>query len=244
MKVFWGIINWLQIVLILVWTAFCGISGMIMMLILWNGSLVHLIQGKYLWSPMVCLITGVRVKVKGLEHVDADKPAIYVANHASHLDILAISRIMPIGLFYIGKKELASYPIMGQYMRLIGHIFVDRKNRERAMESMRMAAEKIKNGKSVITFPEGTRSKTDEMNVFKRGSFVIASEGKIDIVPIAIRGSRALLPSGSFSLRPGIIEVIIGERISAEMFTHINVEEIASLAQERVRKMLSEPPIK
>lgn len=193
---------------------------------------------------MICLITGVRIKVKGLEGIDGRKPAIYVANHASHLDILAISRIMPIGLFYIGKKELAYYPILGQYMKLIGHIFVDRKNRELAMESMRMAAEKIKNGKSIISYPEGTRSKTGEMNVFKRGSFIIAKEGKIDVVPIAIRGSREALQSGSYSIRPGIIEVIIGERISSDMYTHLSAEEIASLAQERVRNLMLQPTIK
>lgn len=240
MKILWGVINFLQIVLILVWTAVCGITGILMMLILWNGPLVHLIEGKYLWSPLVCLITGVRVKVTGLENVVPQNAAIYVANHASHFDIVAISRVMPIGLFFISKKELSRIPVMGQYMHLIGHIFVDRKNKETAMKSMEKAAEKIRNGKNVISFPEGTRSKTGDMSVFKRGSFIIARQGNIDVVPIAISGSRKILPSGSFSIRPGVMEVVIGKRIPSSDFVHLSVEEIASLAQERVRQMLQE----
>jgi 1-acyl-sn-glycerol-3-phosphate acyltransferase len=238
MKILFGVINAVQIILIIVWTAFCGLSGILMMLIMWNGPLVHLIQGKYLWSPFVCLISGVNIKVSGLQHVQPENPAIYVANHASHYDIVAISRVMPLGLFFVAKKELSRIPLMGQYMHLIGHIFVDRKNKENALKSMALAAEKIRKGKSVISFPEGTRSKSDQMNLFKRGSFIIAKEGKIDVVPIAIKGSRKILPSGSFSIRPGTIEVMIGERIPASSFSHLSVEEIASLAQERVRNLL------
>jgi 1-acyl-sn-glycerol-3-phosphate acyltransferase len=240
MKILWGVINFFQIVLIIAWTAVCGITGILMMLVLWNGPLVHLIEGKYLWSPFVCLITGVRVKVTGLENIDKHNAAIYVSNHASHFDIVAISRVMPLGLFFIAKKELSRIPLMGQYMHLIGHIFVDRNNKETAMVSMAKAAEKIRKGKNVISFAEGTRSKTDKMNIFKRGSFVIAREGKIDVVPIAILGSRKILASGSFSIRPGVMEVKIGKRIRATDFVHLSVEEIASLAQERVRAMLNE----
>jgi 1-acyl-sn-glycerol-3-phosphate acyltransferase len=242
MKILWALVNLIQIVIIFLWTAVCGISGMLLMLFLRNGSRVHLIEGKYLWSPVVCAVTGVRVRVKGLEHVQPERPAIYVANHASHFDIVAISRVMPVGLFFVAKKELSRIPVMGQYMRLIGHIFVDRKNKDQAMKSMHMAAQKIQSGKNVISFPEGTRSKTGKMNLFKRGSFIIAKDGAIDIVPIAISGSDNVLASGSFAIRPGTIDVVIGERIPSSRFAHLQIEDVAALAQASVQALLNSKP--
>jgi len=244
MKIIWAIVNIIQIILIILWTAVCGLTGIILMLFTFNGQWVHLVEGKYLWSPFVCAITGVRVKVQGLDNVHAKHAAIYVANHASHFDIVALSRVMPVGLFFVAKKELSRIPVMGQYMNFIGHIFVDRKNKENAMRSMQIAAEKIKSGKNVISFPEGTRSKTDNMNIFKRGSFIIARDGKIDIVPIAIMGSRKILASGSFGIRPGTIEVVIGKRIKSEEFDGMSVEAIAELSQKRVEVLMKQSETK
>lgn len=239
MKFIWPVINIIQIILILLWTGVCGIVGMLLMLITWNGIWVHKVNGLYMWSPMVCLIAGVRVKVYGAEKVKEKISSIYVANHESHFDILALARSIPIGLFFIGKKELARVPIMGQYMRLIGHIFVDRKNSENALKSMRMAADKIKAGKNVITFPEGTRSKTGELMIFKRGSFMIAKEGKVGIVPIAIIGSRKILASGKSNIRPGVITVRIGDRIDPSDFENMTVEQLSDYTRSKVAALIA-----
>jgi len=101
MKFIFGIVNTVQIILIILWTALCGILGMVLMLITWNGKWVHHVNGRYMWSPFVCLITGVRVKVQGLEKINKNKSFIYISNHESHFDILALSRVMPVGLFFI-----------------------------------------------------------------------------------------------------------------------------------------------
>ncbi len=239
MKFVWIPINMIQIVLIILWTTVCGILGMLLMLITWNGIWVHKVNCLYLFSPMIRLISGVRVKAHGLKKIDRNRAFIYVANHESHLDIVALASVMPVGLFYIAKKELAKVPIMGQYIRFIGHIFIDRKDKEKSMQSMRLAASKIKAGKNVISFPEGTRSKTGEVQIFKRGSFVIAKEGGIPIVPIAISGSRKLLASGSFALRPGTIDVFIGDEISPNKFPNMRTEELAEMARQQIISMLS-----
>ena len=141
---------------------------------------------------------------------------------------------MPVPLFFIAKLELKKVPFLGWYMTALGHIFVDRKNKDRAMESMREAARRINAGQNVISFPEGTRSKTDEVQMFKRGSFIIAREGNIPIVPIGITGARKILRSGSYDLRPGVIEVHIGDTIGTEQFRDMSIEDLAEMARQRV----------
>jgi 1-acyl-sn-glycerol-3-phosphate acyltransferase len=125
-------------------------------------------------------------------------------------------------------------------MAFIGHIFVDRKNREKAAESLRMAADKIRNGRNVISFPEGTRTKTGELMMFKRGSFIIAKEGKIPIQPVAVIGSREILPSGGWMIRRGVIKISIGPAIEADAFENWSVEELSEEARKRVHHLILE----
>lgn len=232
------IINIVRILLIFVWTAFCAILGMVLMAFLWNGSKVHYITGYYFYAPGTLFLSGVKVTVSGLENLRRDVPHVFVSNHASHLDVVCIAGVIPIGLFFIAKKELAKVPFLGQYMYIIGHIFVDRKNKDKALESLKIAADKIKAGKDVITFPEGTRTKTGELMLFKRGSFMIAKDGGIPVMPIAVIGTRDILPSGGWMIRPGRVHIAIGKSIAVEEFAHLNVEQLADLARTRVEQLL------
>lgn len=230
-------IQLIQVILIFLWTALAAVLGIVLMLFTWNGSWVHKVIGYYFWSPFVCAICGVRVKIHHAERLREQDVAIYVANHSSLFDIVAIARAVPIGLFFVAKKELSRVPFMGQYMWLIGHIFVDRKNREQAMKSMKRAASIIKNGRNVISFPEGTRSKSGEIALFKRGSFLIAKEGGIDIVPMGIVGAREILSSGAYTINPGTIHVIVGERITADQTINLSSEELAERARSSVESL-------
>ncbi len=230
----------IQTLLILLWTAVSALVGILLMLITFNGQWVHYFEGRYFFSPVVLFLARVKLKVSGLDNLNLQKPSIYISNHVSHLDVVCIARAIPKGLFYIAKKELRSIPFLGQYMSLIGHIFIDRKNREQAMMSMRKAALLINNGKNVITFPEGTRSRDGKLGIFKKGTFVIAQEGAIDIQPIAVLNAENILPRDSFIIRKGTIEVRIGKRIEAHEFAHFTTEEIATLARERVRDLMIE----
>ena len=228
----------LQVILIILWTAISGLLGIVLMLITWNGQWVHYFEGRYLFCPPVLFIARVKLKVTGLENLDLKKPCIYVSNHVSHLDVVAIARSIPLGLFYIGKKELKNVPVLGQYMYLIGHIFIDRKNREKAMASMRKAAQLINQGKNVITFPEGTRTRDGKTAIFKRGTFIIAKEGMIDIQPIAVVNADKILPRDSFMIKPGTIEVRVGKRISADEIKDLNAEAAAEYVRKRVIALL------
>ena len=241
MNYVWLPINIIQGLIILVWTAACGLLGCALRLVGVPSSAIILLLSRVVWGPFICTVSGVRVTLLGKEHIRLKHPAIYVANHASLYDIVALARVFPVALFFIAKIELKKVPFLGQYMMLIGHIFVDRKNKERSLASMQAAALKIKSGKNVISFPEGTRSKTGELLLFKRGAFMIAKEGNVPIVPVAITGAFDVLPSGRFSLRPGKIRVKVGKAIEPEEFEGKTVEEMASMARERVASLLERP---
>jgi len=232
-----------QITFIVLWTGISGLIGIVLMLITWNGQWVHYFEGRYLFCPPILFVARVKLKVTGLENLDIHKPCIYVSNHVSHLDVVAIARSIPLGLFYIGKKELKKVPILGQYMYLIGHIFIDRKNREKAMQSMRKAASLINKGKNVITFPEGTRTRDGKTAIFKRGTFIIAKEGSIDIQPLAVVNAEKILPRDSFMIRPGTIEVRIGKRIDAHEFAGMNAEQSADFVRSRVIQLIESCPV-
>jgi 1-acyl-sn-glycerol-3-phosphate acyltransferase len=237
-KVLWFPINILQLLLLMVWTIFCGIFGMVFALST-NPTYSHRIMGYYIFSPMILAISMVRVKAKGLENV-LDEPAIYAANHASQLDIPIICARINRPLFFIGKVELKKIPILSQYMKIVGMIFVDRKNRERAMASMRTAIHDIQGGKSIAAFPEGTRTKTGELLPFKKGVFTISKEGRIPIVPIAVIGSAKALASGSFFLRPATVEIRILPALKGDDFFNMSIEEMANhtrnLIQQEIEK--------
>jgi 1-acyl-sn-glycerol-3-phosphate acyltransferase len=237
-KILWLPINILQLLLVLIWTIFCGLFGMVFALAT-NPTYSHRIMGYYIFSPMILAISMVRVKAQGLGNV-LDEPAIYAANHASQLDIPIICTRVNRPLFFIGKIELNKVPILSQYIKVVGMILVDRKNRERAMASMRTAILDIKGGKSIAAFPEGTRTKTGELLPFKKGVFTISKEGRIPIVPIAVIGSAKALASGSFFMRPATVELRILPALNTEEFFNMSIEEMAnhtrSLIQQEIEK--------
>jgi 1-acyl-sn-glycerol-3-phosphate acyltransferase len=196
-------------------------------------------MGYYIFSPVILAISMVRVKASGLENI-LDEPAIYAANHASQLDIPIMCTRVNRPMFFIAKIELKKVPILSQYIKVVGMILVDRKNRERAMASMRTAIQDIQGGKSIAAFPEGTRTKTGELLPFKKGIFTIAKEGRIPIVPMAIVGSAKALSSGSFFIRPATVELRILPALNSDEFFNMSIEEMAnhtrSLIQQEIEK--------
>jgi 1-acyl-sn-glycerol-3-phosphate acyltransferase len=230
-------LNVIQIVVILVWTAFTGLLALFLRLFLSPKKVVFFIS-HWLWSPVMLILTMMRLTVRGREHITRDKPCIYVSNHLSQLDILVLPRAITVPLFFVAKMELKKVPLLSQYISAMGMIFIDRKDKEKALASMRKAIARIREGYDVITFPEGTRSKTGELMVFKRGTFIIAKEGNIPVVPVAVKGTDKMLPSGSFTLRPGRAEVIIGKPVQPEVFATLSPEETAAFFREKVRELL------
>jgi len=232
------IINLIQIILIFFSTVISAVLAALTLLI---SKKLSFFVAKNIWAYSICIISGCKVQIKGLEHhSNFNQPVIFCANHLSNFDIVALYIAINRPIYFIAKKELGKIPFLGWYMKLSGMIFIDRSNREKAMQSMREAGKSIKKGRNIITFPEGTRSKNGKIGNFKKGSFIIAKESEIPIIPTAIINSNNINPNNSFLLKKGTIQVVFGQVInnvnefdSPEKLSIFTKEKIEELYQNR-----------
>jgi 1-acyl-sn-glycerol-3-phosphate acyltransferase len=174
-------------------------------------------------------MTGSRVKTEGREKVDFSQPHIFVFNHQSTLDIAVAFQSIPVGLRFIAKKELKNIPFLGWYMQAMGMIFVDRKRGQKAYRSLEKAAEMVNKGANIISFPEGTRSPDGTIMNFKKGTFVVAIRARAPIVPVAVEGTRHVMPKNTFRFRPHPIRVAFGQPIPT---TNLKDENLANLIKD------------
>jgi len=182
-----------------------------------TGNIVH--HYARWWAKIQLLVSGVKVKVKGLEHLGKKAPFIYMANHQSAYDIFALLSCLPVQFRWIAKKELFAIPVLGWAMRAANYISIDRSGKRKALESIERAASKIKGGVSVVIFPEGTRSRDGSIQPFKRGGFTLALKSGVPIIPIAIKGSSDVMPRGSLRVRPGEIHITIDRAIDTAPYS-------------------------
>ncbi|PLY05467.1 MAG: 1-acyl-sn-glycerol-3-phosphate acyltransferase [Desulfuromonas sp.] len=169
-----------------------------------------------LWGRIGLLLAGVRLTVHGKEHLNNSGSVIYMGNHQSNFDILALFAGLPGQFRWIAKEELFRIPLFGYSMKRCGYIPLNRKDRRKALLSMRSAAERIAAGTSVIIFPEGTRSEDGNLLPFKKGGFSLAQQAGVPIVPLAINGSRGINPKGSLRVFGGHIEITIFPPLASE----------------------------
>ncbi len=217
------VIAFFRVLGVIFWSVLMITSSLIVLLGTWNPK--HSVtMARTMWSPMILWICGVRLQVSGLEHVDANKPYVLVCNHQSYLDIPVLFRSIIVNLYFVAKKELKKVPFLGWYMMATGMIFIDRTNRNKAIDSLKRAAALIRNGKSVIMFPEGTRSKDGYLAVFKKGPFMLARQADVSVLPVGISETGGHFRITSF--KTITIEVNVGAPINA------NSLEIAQLIQE------------
>jgi len=194
-----------------------------------------------LWWPMGRLwgrtiLTGSlsRLQASGFEQLEWNQPAILMANHQSYMDVPSIIAACPVPLRFVARKEVFKAPIMGAAMRATGQICVDRSNRERAIASLRAAASTIAEGRTVLLFPEGTRSFDGELQAFKKGGFMLALQAQVPIIPVGIDGTAAIAPRGDWLFCPGRVRVVMGDPIPT---AGLSVEDRDAL-MERVRSGL------
>jgi 1-acyl-sn-glycerol-3-phosphate acyltransferase len=161
-----------------------------------------------MWARVALHMASVRVTVSGKEHLPAG-PVIFMCNHQSGFDILALLAAMPRRIYWIAKKELFQIPIFGTSMRRGGYIPLDRSDGRKALKSMDNAASIIREGKSVVMFPEGTRSLSRELLPFKRGGFILARKAGVPVVPVTINGSGRINPAGQIRLSRGDISIVL-----------------------------------
>lgn len=166
------------------------------------------------WARAILWAAGVKVVLEGLENLQDDAPQIVVANHQSWFDVFTLAAELPVRYRFVAKKELGEIPVFGRAWKECGHISVDRGNREAAVEAMEGAFQNVREERlTMILFPEGTRSPDGKLQRFKKGAFVLAVQGQVPLVPVAVVGSRKVMAKGSKRVRSGTIVVRIGKPI-------------------------------
>lgn len=237
----WRILNFVQALFTALWTAFWVSAALVVLAVTWNHE-YPLIMARRIWSAGLLWGARARIEVKGLENVDFTRPHIFVCNHESAIDIPVVFRALPTNLHFMLKQELKWVPFVGWFAIATGMIFIDRKNRLNALSSLRRAAALIRAGRSVIAFPEGTRSRGNDLLPFKKGAFVAATEARVPIVPVAIEGARRVLPcEGWFRVRPGTIRVRVGKPISTENLSLSDNLHLPEIARQAVLKLRVTP---
>ena len=195
----------------------------------------HLVYGflARLWCRLILVTVRARVTVE-MSGPLPKKPAVFMANHTSVLDIPALFSVLPTTCRFIAKKELFYIPFLGWNLWAAGHFPVDRSNPRKTIKSIKRVVQGIREGKSLVVFPEGTRSATGVMGPFKTGSFKIAVRARVPIVPVSIRGAHRALPKGSFIPTPSKIQVVIGSPIDTQGYSEDRFDELIDLVQQAI----------
>ncbi len=194
------------------------------------------------WHRQFFAFCGITRRITGWDAVpepirSGAQPAIFMSNHQSQLDPPFLLGAIPVHAVYIAKKELKWVPFLGWAAAAAGAIFVDRSNRERAVASLHAAAMKVKGGRNVVIFPEGTRTTTGALLPFKKGGFNLALDAGVPIVPVATVGGFRILPKGARRVRPGLYEVRFGEPVDPAAFS--NRESLMAEVRRRMEALIA-----
>ena len=205
-------------------TIILGISVMVAGMLSRTGNLAFSISK--LWAYIMLAVSFVRTEIKNKDKILKGKSYIIISNHQSFCDIIALVTTLGIQYRWFIKKEILKTPIFGYALYASRNIFIDRSNTARAIESINKGIDRLPRDVSIMVFPEGTRSPDGQIHEFKKGGFVTAVRRKIPILPVTVNGSRRVLPKKSLTLKPGKIQVVIGDPIDTSGYTTDTVQEL------------------
>jgi 1-acyl-sn-glycerol-3-phosphate acyltransferase len=228
----------MQTVCIVFWTVivtvFFSIMTIFVSFLSKTGELTHKVVS--VWARFILFGSGVRVKVRGYYYIDPSESYIYMPNHQSDFDIPVLLAHLKVQFRWLAKAELFKIPFFGQAMRRAGYISINRKERRAAFESLKKAAEMIRNGVSVLIFPEGTRSNDGKIAPFKKGGFLLAVDSGVPIMPIIIYGTREIMPKDRLVIKPGNVILEIRKPIETYAYTRKRKNDLI----ETVRQVICE----
>ena len=217
---------------ITVYTAVLGTLSLVSSLVEKRGYFAHWCART--WSRLILVTTGVRVQVTGLEKLEPGRTYVFVANHQSIYDIPILFWSLPYQLRIIAKQSLGNVPFLGWYLRRTGHMLVDRRRPDRT-RIFAWASRLTADGLSLIVFPEGTRSRDGRVGTFKGGSFYLALEAGLPIVPLSVVGSRHVMLKGRLATYPGRVRLVVHDPIDTRLLAGSDPKAFAA----RVRGIIT-----
>ena len=223
---------------ILIWvvltTSFFGVISVIISFFTRTGNPVHITAR--IWAQSILMVSRVHVSVQGLSNIEPDKSYIYMANHQSNFDIPVLLGYLPVQFRWLAKAELFKIPVFGRAMLGAGYVKIDRFDQESAFESIKEAARKMKDGVSVMIFPEGTRSIDGRIKSFKKGGFVMAVDSGVPIVPVIIRGTWPIMAKSSLRINHGEVEMEIAKPIDTTGYSKETKAELMDKVRTVIRQ--------
>lgn len=190
-----------------------------------------------LWAAGLLAASGVRLVIRGRAGLAAGASYVLLANHQSVFDIPAILRAVPGRFRFVAKQSLFRIPFFGWSLSAAGFVSVDRADSRAARQSFAAAEHWLRDGESILIFPEGTRSTSGTLLPFKRGGFVLALRTGLPIVPVGIRGTRTVQPRGVLSIRPGTVEVRFGAPIDTAPYGIRRKNELIAEVRARLAEL-------
>jgi 1-acyl-sn-glycerol-3-phosphate acyltransferase len=191
------------------------------------------------WAEGLAYGWGMRVHAHGADQLDPRGTYVFMANHLSHADIVALFVALPMDVGFLAKKELRKVPFLGQAMVAGGHVFIDRGRHERAVQALEEAAEQVAAGASIVIFPEGTRGKAERVQHFKKGGFHLARRANVPVVPIGLRGTRGVMGREDLLIKPGEVHVHIGAPLAPADYA--DADALASDVRARIGELAAMP---
>ncbi len=167
------------------------------------------------WAQSLVKLSGSTVAVIGEENIPTDEAVVFIANHQSNFDIPLLLGYIKKPKGFIAKAEIKKLPVVGNWMAFMKCVFMDRSDPRAALRSIKAGIEIVKEGHSLVIFPEGTRSETGQLCEFKPGSFKLALKSKAKIIPLTINGSIDIMRKGSNKIKPAHVEIIVSEPVDA-----------------------------
>ncbi len=193
------------------------------------------------WGRSMLGLAGVRVELEGMKRLPPNEALILAVNHQSWFDIVALFGTLPVSLRFVAKKEISRIPLFAQAMGAAGHVFLDRRNRAKAVAAMRGAGVRMRDqGLSMVLFPEGTRSPDGRLLPFKKGSFVLSIETGATLLPLAMDGGRLIMPKGRLRVRSGRMRIRCGEPMPLAGLTKDDRDAVLEAVEGQISGMLSE----
>jgi putative phosphoserine phosphatase/1-acylglycerol-3-phosphate O-acyltransferase len=176
------------------------------------------------WGELGTALAGIEVQVTGEAHLWSSRPAVFIFNHQSAVDVLLLCKLLRRDFVAISKQEVRRNPLFGPLFALAGTVFIDRFDRHRAIEALRPAIEALRSGLSIAIAPEGTRMPTPRLGRFKKGAFHIAMAAGVPIVPIVFKNALDAMPKHGIFLRSTQVEVVVHPPIPTAGWRHEDLD--------------------